>query len=300
MNDRKPLALRLITFGFVFSSIGAFAIFPFVIVSKRLRCCIRSRVYVPEDNSLGVLGKTCRQSIKALLFIVLFVLIAGHSNAQSVNAIPVDAPISPNCFLDSLSILENMVDIPSKGWQDKKAMRKFYETLPSDLGGTPKFRTWMVESASSFALNSNAKAMLRLGLVDSYLPACLMTEDLTRVCREMGCLATFYLARPGYVAYSEAPGSFEKIGVPIFIDGKSFIRLGSYWPKTNLEKANEDSEGAQMPSFSFFMPSEYSRKVMLVGRDNQLELERPIATSICASPGTASGEQCTALASAIC
>jgi hypothetical protein len=147
------------------------------------------------------------------------------------------------------------------------------------------------------ATESDAKAILRLGLIDSFLPIYLFADETKNVCEQKGCHIGAYLARPGYVTYLEAPKSIQRIEELIFVDKKSFVRLSYFGPPPYPTSNPGDSEEeGQIPMFAFLMPSTESRVAVIFGQKLQMEVSRTIATSICSSEYLVGGKECSALA----
>jgi hypothetical protein len=233
------------------------------------------------------------QSLSRIHFVLLMIWTLLGS-ATGVKAHDLDN------FVDCISIIENLVDIPQNVATRRNSQTSlgehFYTSLTTGLGGSPNFRKWTARGISELATESGAKAILRLGLIDSFLPIYLLADETKKICEQKGCHIGAYLARPGYVTYLEAPKSIQRIEEPIFVDKKSFVRLSNFWPPPDPRSNLGDSEGAQGPAFAYLMPSEKSRVVIVFGQKLQLEVYRTIATSTCSNEYLVDGKECSALA----
>ena len=194
---------------------------------------------------------------------------------------------------DCLSVVDNLVDMPPVT-ADSKMAQRFLHDMTLSAGGTPNMLRDKARDIWKLAIDNHAKSIFKLGLIDSFMPVYLLADKNKGLCITEGCNVTVAYNSPGFVNYSVAPSSFEKL-IPLPIGASSFVAL-DMGPLDRLVAIDQSGEPpAPEPLRNFFTASSSERFLVLSGeKSSVIEIQSFVSTPACSPIASGHETECNA------
>jgi len=241
-----------------------------------------------KSNVKQIVSRLASSSTLALCFLFNIEALANESSKKEL---VLSSAQSRAKSVECISIADNLVDLPDKA-SSKNQIEKFSRSLISASGGTEITKRHRTADIWKLAADKNAKAIFKLGLIDSFMPIYLFTDKKKSVCQSRGCQAQLVYSPAGYVDYGVTNSAYEAFDEKISISKSSVVALG-YGQDREFSPTLADSTTDVLAIGLYFL-SETDRFAVIIGKDETMEIVGKLATSEC--PSKNAGTQAICLA----
>jgi hypothetical protein len=177
-------------------------------------------------------------------------------------------------FSQCNNFLSKLVDIP-EGLARQVASNGFIENVPKELmegiPGTEQFQKWYLSAALLPVLRrSEAKAILKFGTIDHFMPVLFTTDETASVCRSNGCLASMWIK-------DFTPSSRQFFGptkIKFKVDAGSTITALAAHTSGSAPQVGAESPDPMAGQYFLFNPVHWTISILLANKGNRLRISQ--------------------------